>query len=353
MARGNDWMALLVALVLVLYAPPPIANASGMAPVGQGGLWQLLDIALYVVGTTLFYLVFALFPSGRLVPGWMVVPLVGWVVLHLQGVVYVAPALPDWLTGLIYLALYVCIIGAQVYRYRRRSSMAQRQQTKWVVCGIVLVLLANIAYWQPYAFLPTLRQPDSLYPVFGFLAYQLVTLAVPLSFGVAILRYRLYDVDLFINRALVYSALSAVLALVYFAGVTGGQVVAGRLAHTGDQGQSPAVVVITTLVIAALFQPLRRRIQTAIDRRFYRSKYDAARTVAAFGRTLRSEVDLGQLSDHLVVAVRETMRPSHVSLWLIGPHRPATIPPIPEGGMGDTPRRNGSSDWGGMPRTNP
>jgi hypothetical protein len=139
-------------------------------------------------------------------------------------------------------------------------------------------------------------------------------LLIPLSIGFSILRYRLYDIDVLINRTLVYGTLTILLALIYFGFVIGFQ----TLVHLfpGQVAQSPIVIVASTLTIAALFQPLRHRIQIIIDRRFYRHKYDAARTVQAFSETLRNEVDLDDLSNQLGAVVQETMQPTHVSLWL-------------------------------------
>jgi hypothetical protein len=132
--------------------------------------------------------------------------------------------------------------------------------------------------------------------------------------GVAIVRYRLYDIDLLINRTLVYGMLTGTLALVYFGGVAATQAIFRTL--TGQEEQPQLAIVVSTLVIAALFNPLRRHIQAFIDRRFYRRKYDAAKTLEAFSARLRDETDLGALSDDLVGVVRETMQPAHVSLWL-------------------------------------
>ena len=154
-------------------------------------------------------------------------------------------------------------------------------------------------------------------------------LAVPVAVGVAILRYRLYDIDRLINRTLVYGALTVILVAVYFGGVTATQ--AGFRALTGQEKQPQLVVVASTLVIAALFNPLRRRIQGFIDRRFYRRKYDARKTLEAFSAKLRDETDLDSLRDDLVGVVQETMQPTHVSLWL----RPD---PIPKSSGGEEPR---------------
>ncbi len=167
---------------------------------------------------------------------------------------------------------------------------------------------------------PVAASPGSLYP----LAYNqlgiLLALFVPLSFGFAMLRSRLWEIDVLINRTLVYGALTASLALVYFGLVIGLQALLRGIISQ----DSSVAIVLSTLAIAALFQPLRRRIQRIIDRRFYRSKYDAARTVAAFSATLRQEVDLDQLREHLLTVVQETMQPAHVSLWLRPPEHKGT-----------------------------
>ena len=136
--------------------------------------------------------------------------------------------------------------------------------------------------------------------------------AVPVAIGFAILRYRLYDLDVIINRTIVYSSLTATLALLYIGSVIFLQYASRAL--TG--GESQLAIVASTLVIAALFNPLRRRIQKLIDRRFYRRKYDAQKTLSAYSKTLREETDLEALNAELLTVIRETIQPEHVSLWL-------------------------------------
>jgi hypothetical protein len=150
------------------------------------------------------------------------------------------------------------------------------------------------------------------------------TAAISTAVGVAILRYRLYDIDLLINRTLVYASLTVLLAATYFAGVVGLQYVFRAVTGQG----STLAVVASTLLIAALFSPLRRRIQSLVDRRFYRRKYDAAKTLEAFSTRLREETQLDTLSDDLVGVVTRTVQPAHVSVWL----RPETGPKGEQGG---------------------
>jgi len=182
-----------------------------------------------------------------------------------------------------------------------------------------------LALTVPGLIFPTLGQSGSLYQLAIGPLYPFGVLLISLSIGIAILRYRLWDIDILINRTLVYGTLTALLALVYFGLVIGLQALV-RL-FTGQVSQSPIIIVASTLAIAALFQPLRKRIQAIIDRRFYRRKYDAAKTVAAFSATLRQEVDLEQLREHLLNVVQDTMQPAHVSLWLREPSKTENQPP--------------------------
>ncbi len=150
-------------------------------------------------------------------------------------------------------------------------------------------------------------------PIFGSLINYFGYLFLPLCLAIAITRYRLFDIDLIIRRTLIYSIITAMLALFYFGAVIVLQQVFRSLTGAGDD----LAIIVSTLAIAALFNPLRHRIQTAIDRRFYRRKYDAARILAAFGTTVRDEVDLDKMTGELLTVVQETIQPTHVSLWLV------------------------------------
>jgi hypothetical protein len=195
-----------------------------------------------------------------------------------------------------------------VLRYRR-SGGEVRQQIKWVAFAVSLMSLAFLS-----VVVSSLVLPEELAPALLQYVTILSVAGVPTAIGFAVLRYRLYDIDVVINRALVYGSLTITLALVYFGGVTTTQTVFRVL--TSQQEQPQLAVVVSTLAIAALFNPLRRRVQSFIDRRFYRKKYDAAKTLEAFSARLRDETDLERLGEHLTGAVGEAMQPAYISLWL-------------------------------------
>jgi hypothetical protein len=188
----------------------------------------------------------------------------------------------------------------------RRARGDERQQIKWFASAATLTLVWILVFGQS-----TL---GGLPGVIVALSSLLVMPSIPIATGVAILRYRLYDIDLIINRSLVYGILTTALAAIYFGGVTATQALFRAL--TGQEEQPQLAIVVSTLAIAALFMPLRRSIQSFIDRRFYRRKYDARKTLEAFSAKLRDETDLEALNNDLLTVVRETMQPAHVSLWL-------------------------------------
>ncbi|HEV8192632.1 MAG TPA: hypothetical protein VGP82_14295 [Ktedonobacterales bacterium] len=317
--RSDDWMALLVALVFALM---PVNFTPVLAVLrARPEVLQIPAAALAEASTISLFLLVALFPSGRFVPRWLWLPFLLLQIFFspLGDVPLPGPNLeiPEVFGFVLILGLLLCFVIGQIYRYRRVSTPLQRQQTKWVIYGIILLIVLNQLFWQTYLQVPAFQEKDSLY---GLLAYPddfLVLAILVITLCVSILRYRLWDIDVIINQTLVYGSLTAILATVYAVGVIGSQTVVGGLTHSSGQEQSPLIIVVTTLVIAALFQPLRRRIQALIDRRFYRRKYDAEQTLAAFSTALRQEVDLGPLQDRLTAVVQETMQPAHISLWLL------------------------------------
>jgi hypothetical protein len=207
------------------------------------------------------------------------------------------------------------IMATQTYRYRQVSTPVERQQTKWIVLSVIEGVLVGTAYFSLPIVFPALSRPDSLYFLLARPAYNVLWLFVPVCFGVAILRYHLWDIDAIINKALVYGLLTGILAVIFVGVVIGLQ----AIARTTTGQDSPIALVASTLLIAGLVQPLRSRIQKVIDRRFYRAKYDAQKTLVAFSATLRNEVSLSEVQLRLVGVVEETFRPTHVSLWLAAP----------------------------------
>ncbi|OLB64423.1 MAG: hypothetical protein AUH94_02100 [Ktedonobacter sp. 13_2_20CM_2_54_8] len=306
--KSDNWMALLVALMLVVQGADSLSGVVSVSTEAGQVAAHVLDFLAFL----LLFLVFCLFPNGRFVPHW-----IGWLVFGFLPVLLLStfPILPfQQLWMLVWYGFLGGGVLAQLYRYRWGSSPMQRQQTKWVVLGVGVVFSVEFGLFLAFLLVPSLGPTGSLPPWLLEALSNTVPALIPLSFGLAILRYRLWDIDVLINRVLVYGLLTALLTLVYFSSVTLLQFLLRGL--IGQALQDQWAVVGSTLAIAALFQPVRRRIQRSIDRRFYRRKYDAARTFAAFSSTLRHEVDLDQLGEELVAVVQETMQPSHISLWL-------------------------------------
>jgi len=218
------------------------------------------------------------------------------------GIEGMPPAEQHPLFGLLAIGVAIGLLGATaavIVRFRR-SRGVERQQLKWFLYAVALV--------------PTFPLYQSI-PLVGGLLFGAVIIALPVAIGVAVLRYRLYDIDIIIRRTLIYGLLTVSLALVYFGSV----VVFQEFFRVLTAEKSQLASVISTLVIAALFSPLRRRLQQVIDRRFYRRWYNAEQTLAAFSARLRDEVDLDGLSEHIVTVVQDTIQPESVFLWLIEP----------------------------------
>jgi hypothetical protein len=301
MAWPSTWMWLPGIALIILFLPLYFPDGRLLSPHWRPVLW--LDL-LFSVG---FGVVFgALYPGevdelspgiGGDVPG-IVNPLGIEALQPLDRVTQI-----DIILAVLLLVIVLCSVASLVVRFRR-SSGEERQQMKWLTYAaaanfatllLVMSLPADSAWY---------RAVDSL--------STLVLAGLPVAVGIAVLKYRLYEIDLIINRTLVYGTLTITLVVLYFGGI----VVLQRIFVTLTGQQSTLAVVASTLLIAALFTPLRRRIQGFIDRRFYRRKYDARKTLEAFSTKLKNETDLESLNNDLVGVVRETMQPAHVSLWL-------------------------------------
>lgn len=319
--RPSDPMAVLTAFTLLLFGSVTIS--SGVPP----GLPAFLDFPIQVLGLIGSYALLAffyLFPDGRLVIRWPLLLAAPEIVF--QAAQYLAPntafnptvspgnslasKLLFWTSFFAFIVALASVVYVQIYRYRKVSTLAERQQTKWVVYGTSAALTGYILGVLSFG-IPGLWASAVVQVVLGTFNSLVLTL-IPLSIGIAILRYRLWEVDVLINRTLVYGLLTALLATLYVGSVVLLQAVFRALTGQG----SGLAVAISTLAIAALFQPLRRGTQSFIDQRFYRRKYDAARTLARFAERVRDDVNLDELTGDIVSVVHETMEPTHVSLWL-------------------------------------
>jgi hypothetical protein len=315
--RPGDRMALLVSLFLFAFGAATFANEAVEALVTAHSAWWVPARGLQVFGEVVTVLFFLTFPDGRFVPRWT--PLFGVLFLAFQ---IPGDLFPDIYSGsptleiaqsLVFMCFLLGMIGSQVYRYRSVSTPDERRQTRWVVFGTTLALSLLLAVVAPlFLFVPGVAQTSPFVSLLIGIVLPLIMVLVPLSVGVAMLRSGLFDIDVVINRALVYGSLTFSLVLLYLGGVVGLQQLLTPLVGESNQ----LAIVASTLAIAALFSPLRQRIQSFIDKRLYRRKYDAAKTLAAFSARLREETDVDALGDDLVGVVRGTVQPEHASLWL-------------------------------------
>ena len=315
------------------YVELSLAQPPGRLPATEWVGWVNAWVWVLGFGPALT-LLFLLFPNGRL-PSRRWRP-VGWLAVAAMvtlgcGVAFMPGPFPDYpqirnpvgltllegsfLAGeggpLLYLSLVASTVlsaSSMVVRFRRAAG-EERQQIKWFAFAAGFAALGWVVNSLAYA---TVGGTENLLLAVAQLLLLLSLLGIPLAVGIAILKYRLYDIDLIINRTLVYGSLTVTLVALYFGGI----VVLQRLFVVLTGQRSTLAVVASTLLIAALFTPLRRRIQSFIDRRFYRSKYDARKTLESFSAKLRDETDLEALNRELVGVVRETMQPAHVTLWL-------------------------------------
>lgn len=317
--RSSDRMALFVSLLLITF------GCFGISEVHLNSL-NNFPFPLMVFGSLVLILqwpglglLFCLFPDGRLVPRW------SWLLLFLfliqLGLYIILPYpydidhWPPFFQFLEWLIVYGSTAGIQLYRYFAVATPLQHQQIKWLAFGFLVTTSLSVAFQAAPAVFPALNAPDSLYQLASPIGLFMGYISIPVSIGLALLRYRLWDIDVLINRTLVYGLLTVSLLGIYLLLVFGGQYL--LTSFFSFFGLSNAVVlVISTLIVAALFQPLRRRVQQLVDRRFYRSKYDATRIMMDFNATLRQEINLEQLRTELLVVVQKTMQPGSLSLWL-------------------------------------
>ncbi len=329
------WLLCLFALSESLYhfsgqyAIYALLTQPASLPAGQAMAWVSSWLVFIVIGLSVLFIL--LFPTGRppsrrwrwvtwLTVAFMLVGAVSGAFssgpveglgpirnpLGIEGFSYFSNSI------LLNMVATVLVVAAALSVFVRlhRAKGVERQQIKWfayaTAAAVMGLVLAEV--------IPDVIEVPLWFERMGNAIFLLLIPAIPISMGIAILRYRLYDIDIIINRTLVYGTLTATLALVYFGVVTVTQALFRTL--TGQQELPQLVVVASTLVIAALFNPLRRRIQSFIDRRFYRSKYDARRTLEAFSVRLRDVTDLNSLNSDLLWVVRDTMQPEHVSLWV-------------------------------------
>jgi hypothetical protein len=372
--KPNDWLALLVALWFIIAGTATITGAFGL---GTGSTVQGHELYAHVVNLGAEYglilVVFALFRTRRFAPRaafWLLIgigffaagplpdsnPLTlplrlgvltgllvaqiyhvwrftgrelqwttQWATIGLTVVIGVATAflviadVDRSLTTLATLLFYVAVAGAEVMqlsRYWQVAGPLGRQQTKWIAFGVAVFVILAAMLLAPVIFLPSLGTSGSFYQTIHTLVLIVVSLVGPVTITLAILRYRLWDIDSLINRTLVYGSLTSLLGALYAGLLISLESLAGLL---NKQAGQPLVLVVSTLATAALIQPLRTRLQQVIDRRFYRRKYDAEKTLAAFSATLQNEVDLEQVRSQLLSVIEETMQPTQVTLWLRQP----------------------------------
>ncbi len=318
----SNWFALSVSLLALIQTamaarPPDLLHSQQTF-----WLWVVIPI-LIALDYTIYVIVGTLFPNGRLAPRWTRLILLSWLVIGLPCLLLSnLPSLlsSEWQNRLDIVSSYcwlfciAAIIVAQIYRYRRLYRPVERQQTKWVLFFGCIALLEQAIEYSLSLIFPALLAPGSLYSLFYYPITKLFLTLFGFSLLFAMLRYRLWDIGRIIKRTLVYGLLTVVLALVYFGLIYASQSLLYEM--TGQTRENPLVLVASTLVIAALFQPLRAFIQRRIDQRFYRSKYDARKVVTDFTTTLHNVVDLAELQHRLIKAVEQTMQPTHLSLWL-------------------------------------
>ena len=307
--KPDDRIALLVSFTLIYLGSVFFTDSDDALWRAYAAVRPFLTL-LNMVGYAAIMALLFYFPDGRFVPRSRLYRITGWLIVLLTAPFAGTATRADEIGAILIIVLTVLGLGTQMYRYRKVSGPEQRQQTKWVLFG----LMTSLAVMLLWGFAALALPPDSpsiqrvYFLLFTRPLISILIPILPLAIALSILRYRLWDIDNLINKTLVYGALTGMLGLVYFGSVI--------LLQQVFPAESPIAIVLSTLAIAAAFSPLRQRIQRVIDRRFYRRKYDAQRTLAAFSASMRDEVELERLSETLLAVVEETLQPTHASIWL-------------------------------------
>lgn len=321
--RDDDLGAIRISALLIAFGAA--LPGAAYAIISDTLIWRVAPGALQAIGWTALLIFAYVFPDGRWTPHWSRWVTPAWA-LWVFGFFAFAERLIAGKPTLIVVAYLIWIawlgtgVCAQVYRYFWVATLAQREQTRWIALGfagaLIGILLVSAQHILALAQGENVRH-DALTTALALVTLTISTLPIPVSIAIAILRHKLYNIDRLINLGLVYGSLTLALGVVYVGMVGLSQFVMHSV--TGQRGQSQLALTISTLAAATLFQPLRRRIQTTIDRYFYRRHYDATKIITAFSASLRTEVDLAEISQRLVQAAHHTMKPRHVSLWLAQP----------------------------------
>lgn len=314
--KTDEPLALFASLTLIVFGA--IIPSTIRALDVPGSILETPVHALQAFGWSSFFICFYLFPDGQFVPR----------ITRFAAPIFLTYSFLSLFDRRINLfdldvrfsvsafaLMFISGVVVQLYRYRYVATSAERQQTKWVVFAFAVSATGISIYIGSALVIPALQTPGIehiLYHIIGVPLFAWSIILIPIALGFSILRYRLWDIDIIIRRTLIYGVLTANLVVVYMAIII-------LLQHafrilTGQS--SDLAIIISTLVIATLFNPLRKRIQNSIDRRFYRHKYDAQTILAEFAATVRDETDLQKLTEHLIKVVNETMQPTHVNLWL-------------------------------------
>jgi hypothetical protein len=317
--KSDQWIGLFISIELVSFG----LVAANTSPVGYPSWVRDAADAYINVGFFSFAVIPLVFPDGRFVPWWS-----KWVIAFgiaaaaggsfIQGTPLDSSSWPGILNVLLAVFVIGTILLSPIYRYVRVSDRIEREQTKWVMFALVVAISVFLLAGAVVPGIPGITSHPAqavLVDIGTQFVMGLAFLLVPIGIAMAILRHRLWDIDALINRTLVYGSLTISLVGLYI-----GAVIALQALFRAVTGQhSDLAIAIATLTVAALFNPWRRRVQSFIDQRFYRRRYDAARTLAAFSATLRDDVDLERLTSNLLTVAHDTVQPVSAALWLREP----------------------------------